>query len=388
MPRCTLQSTDESLCRRRHAAVALTRPTVARIDRDALAHNLAVAQRLAGPARVLAVAKADAYGHGLDRLWPALRQAPGIAVLELDAAVRLRGLGYGGRLVLLEGFFEPDELDVIAQHGLEPVIHDEAQVAMLAGFRPTKPLSVLLKFNSGMNRLGFRADAFPQVLERLAGDARIGTITLMTHLAGADTGHGVDEQLARFAAVAAPTGRPVSIANSAALVRRADARGDWVRPGIMLFGGSPFADTSAAALGLRPVMTLRSRIIGVQVLAPGDAVGYGATFVADRTMRVGVVACGYADGYPRHAPTGTPIAVAGVLTRTLGRVSMDMLCVDLEPVPGAGVGSEVELWGQGVAVDDVAAAAGTIGYELLCGLARRVRVEVAGGDPSAGDAMQ
>lgn len=388
MPRRTLQSPHESPRRRRHAAVALTRPTIARIDRDALAHNLAVAQRLAGPAQVLAVAKADAYGHGLDRTGPVLRRAPGIAVLELDAAVRLREQGYDGRLVLLEGFFEPDELDLIAHHGLEPVIHDEAQVAMLAGFRATKPLAVLLKFNSGMNRLGFRADTFPRVLVQLAGDARIGTITLMTHLAGADTGHGVDEQLARFAAVAGPTGRLVSIANSAALMRRADARGDWVRPGIMLYGGSPFADASAAALGLLPVMTLRSRIIGVQALAPGDAVGYGATFVADRSMRVGVVACGYADGYPRHAPTGTPIAVAGVLTRTLGRVSMDMLCVDLAPVPGAGVGSEVELWGQGVAVDDVAAAAGTIGYELLCGLARRVRVEVTGRDPSAGDPMQ
>lgn len=366
----------------------MTRPTVARIDLDALTHNLAVARRHAGTARVLAVGKADAYGHGLARIWSAWKAATGIAVLELDAAVRLREQGYGGRVVLLEGFFEATELGVVERFDLIPVLHDERQVAMLAGFRPQKPLPVLLKLNSGMNRLGFRPPVFRVVLERLVADARIGEITLMTHFAGADDGRGVDEQLARFRAAAAASGLPVTMANSAALMRRPDARGDWVRPGIMLFGASPFADTSAAALGLLPVMTLQSRIIGEQALAPGEAVGYGATFVADRPMRIGVVACGYADGYPRHAATGTPVLVDGVLTRTLGRVSMDMLCVDLDPVAGAGVGSEVVLWGRGLPVDDVAAAAGTIGYELLCALAPRVRVEVCGGEPGTDAPMR
>lgn len=365
----------------------MTRPTVARIDLDALVHNLAVARRHAGTARVLAVGKADAYGHGLARVWPAWKGAAGIAVLELDAAVRLREQGFGGRVVLLEGFFEAGELGIIDRFDLIPVLHDQRQIAMLSGFRPRRPLPVLLKLNSGMNRLGFRPAAFRAVLEQLAADARIGEITLMTHFAGADDGRGVDDQLALFQTVAT-AGLPVSMANSAALLRRPDARGDWVRPGIMLFGASPFADTSAAALGLLPVMTLRSRIIGEQMLAAGEAVGYGAAFVADRPMRVGVVACGYADGYPRHAATGTPVLVDGVVTRTLGRVSMDMLCVDLEPVGGAGVGSEVVLWGRGLPVDDVAAAAGTIGYELLCALAPRVRVELSGGQPGIDDPMR
>ena len=365
----------------------MTRPTVARIDLDALVHNLAVARRHAGTARVLAVGKADAYGHGLARVWPAWKGAAGIAVLELDAAVRLREQGFGGRVVLLEGFFEAGELGVIDRFDLIPVLHDQRQIAMLSGFRPRRPLPVLLKLNSGMNRLGFRPAAFRAVLEQLAADARIGEITLMTHFAGADDGRGVDDQLELFQTVAT-AGLPVSMANSAALLRRPDAHGDWVRPGIMLFGASPFADTSAAALGLLPVMTLRSRIIGEQMLAAGDAVGYGAVFVADRPMRVGVVACGYADGYPRHAATGTPILVDGVVTRTLGRVSMDMLCVDLGPVAGAGVGSDVVLWGRGLPVDDVAAAAGTIGYELLCALAPRVRVELSGGQPGIDDPMR
>ena len=366
----------------------MTRPTVARIDFDALVHNLAVARRHAGTARVLAVGKADAYGHGLARVWPAWKGAAGIAVLELEAAVRLREQGFGGRVVLLEGFFEAGELEIIDRFDLVPVLHDQRQIAMLSGCRPRRPLPVLLKLNSGMNRLGFRPAAFRVVLEQLAADARIGEITLMTHFAGADDGRGVDDQLALFRTVAASSGLPVTLANSAALLRRPDTCGDWVRPGIMLFGGSPFADTNAAALGLLPVMTLQSRIIGEQMLAAGEAVGYGAAFVADRPMRVGVVACGYADGYPRHAPTGTPVLVNGVRTRTLGRVSMDLLGVDLGPVAGAGVGSEVVLWGRGLPVDDVAVAAGTIGYELLCALAPRVRVEVCGGAPDIDDPMR
>jgi alanine racemase len=196
----------------------------------------------------------------------------------------------------------------------------------------------------------------------------------MTHFACADDARGIAEQLRVFERAAHGLDLPRSIANSATLLRYPEARSDWVRPGIMLYGGSPFADRSAHSLGLEPVMTLRSQLIGVQTLAPGDAVGYGATFVADRPMRIGVVACGYADGYPRHAPSGTPIVVEGVRTGTVGRVSMDMLCADISAIPQAGVGSAVTLWGEGLAADDVAAAAGTVSYELFCALSARVPV--------------
>jgi alanine racemase len=224
-----------------------------------------------------------------------------------------------------------------------------------------------------MNRLGFVPERLPEILLRLRASGKIHQITLMTHFACAD-GTGIAEQFERFQRVAAPTGLPVSVANSAALLRFPEAACDWVRPGIMLYGGSPMPELqSAAEIGLRPVMTLISRIIGVQTLQSADYVGYGASFRADQAMRVAVVACGYADGYPRHAPSGTPILVNGQRTRTLGRVSMDMLVCDLTGLE-AGVGSSVTLWGEGLAADEVAKAAGTVSYELFCALAPRVPV--------------
>jgi alanine racemase len=202
----------------------------------------------------------------------------------------------------------------------------------------------------------------------------VGRITLMTHFACADEAQGIATQLACFNSLATGLGAPRCLANSAAILRYPESHGDWVRPGIMLYGSSPFADVSAASLDLKPVMTLTSAIIGVQELQAGEAAGYGATFRAQQPTRIGIVACGYADGYPRHAPTGTPVLVNGQRCCTLGRVSMDMLCVDLTGIPGAGVGSPVTLWGKGLPVEEVAAAAGTISYELLCALAPRVPV--------------
>jgi alanine racemase len=238
------------------------------------------------------------------------------------------------------------------------------------------PVAVCLKLNTGMNRLGFTAQTLPKaldILRQLPVD-----ITLMTHFAEADGERGVAWQMERFRAIAGDWSGPVSLGNSAAILRHPEAHGDWVRPGIMLYGASPFAEQSATELGLQPVMTLESAIIGVQELAPGERVGYGGTFTAERPMRIGVVACGYADGYPRHAPTGTPIAVMGRRTRTVGRVSMDMLACDLTDIPEAGIGAPVTLWGKGVAgevpADEVAAAAGTIAYELFCAVAPRVPV--------------
>jgi alanine racemase len=234
---------------------------------------------------------------------------------------------------------------------------------------------VYLKLNTGMNRLGFNDEDFRTALAVLNRISAVGDITLMTHFQDADEERGIAEQMLRLNAMRGDLPYPLCLANSAALLRYPESVGDWARPGIMLYGGSPFpAMQSAGELGLAPVMTLESEIIEVCTLVPGDRVGYGGAFAAAEPMRIGVVACGYGDGYPRHAPTGTPVLVDGVRTRTLGRVSMDKLCVDLTGIERAAVGSTAILWGRGLPADEVAASAGTISYELFCALAGRVPV--------------
>jgi alanine racemase len=350
------------------------RPLQALIDLSALKHNLGVARGYAPQSRTIAVIKANAYGHGMLRVVHALESAEGFAVLNVSEAVALREAGFNQTILLLEGFFSADELPTLAEYRLASVIHCPEQIEMLemAGL-PVK-IDVFLKLNSGMNRLGFRPETFGAALQRLQASRAVGRVTLMTHFACADEAQGVAAQLACFDGLAAGLDVPRSLANSAAILRYPEAHGDWVRPGIMLYGSSPFADASAASLDLLPVMTLTSAVIGLQELRAGEAVGYGATYRAEHPTRVGIVACGYADGYPRHAPTGTPVRVNGQLSRTLGRVSMDMLCVDLTGISGAGIGSPVTLWGKDLPVEEVAAAAGTISYELLCALAARVPV--------------
>ncbi len=359
----------------------MPRPIRATIDLDALRHNLGVARRHAGTARIWSVIKADGYGHGLLRAAEALNSlTDGYALLDLNDAVRLREAGFRQPILLLEGYFDPQDLPVVAEYRLTPVIHGIEQIEMLRRAALPARLPVYLKLNTGMNRLGFPAGAFAAALAALRAISAVGEITLMTHFADADGERGIAEALARFTALRVSDDSKVSLANSAALLRFPQAQGDWVRPGIMLYGGSPFpALKPAPLLDLRPVMTLESRIIGVQHLEPGDRVGYGGTYTAWAPMRIGVVACGYADGYPRHAPNGTPVLVDGARTATVGRVSMDMLAVDLSALPESGVGSRVVLWGEGLAADEVASAAGTISYELFCALARRVPVSVVGG---------
>ncbi len=354
----------------------MTRPIRATLDLSALRGNFAVARQHAGEARLWAVVKANAYGHGLMRVAGALDDlADGYALLDLDDAIALREAGFRRPILLLEGFFETDELPLYAEYGLTPVVHSREQVEMLASVGLPARLPVYLKINTGMNRLGLSAEAFRPALLALEALSSIASVTLMTHFADADLERGIGWQMARFEAAAEGCAHEVSLANSAALLRFPEARRGWARPGIMLYGSSPFPqDASAESLALRPVMTLSSRLIAVQELKPGDRVGYGGLFAADRPMRIGIVACGYADGYPRHAPTGTPILVEGKRTRTVGRVSMDMIMVDLDGIPDAGIGSPVVLWGEGLPVDDVATAAGTVSYELLCALTARVRV--------------
>ena len=356
-----------------------SRPIRARIAPAALLHNYRLAKQLAPAARAWAVIKADAYGHGQWRAVQALRdEADGFALLETENALALREAGITQPILLLEGIFSARDARAVVEFDLTSVVHCADQLDMLiAAVNREKPLKIYLKLNTGMNRLGFTAKQLPTVLESLRQVPQI-EVTLMSHFADADGERGIAWQMARFKAMIGNWQGPVCLANSAAILRHPDAQADWVRPGIMLYGASPFADQSAEALGLQPVMTLQSAIIGVQHLAAGDRVGYGGTFTATRPMRIGVVACGYADGYPRHAPSGTPIVVMGQRTSTLGRVSMDMLACDLTDIREAGIGAPVTLWGDGLAADEVATAAGTIAYELFCALAPRVPVEVTG----------
>jgi alanine racemase len=350
------------------------RPTTATIDLAALRHNLSVARRHAPRSKVFAVIKANAYGHGLMRAARAFAVADGFALVELDAAVRLREAGFRQRIALLEGYFEPRELQPIVEHGLATAIHTHEQLDMLEALPAGAALDVMLKVNTGMNRLGFPPHEAPRALARLKGHSGVGSITLMTHFANADDSRGIAPALELFEGIARGSDLPRSLANSAAIMRFPEAHGDWIRPGIMLYGCSPFGDRVGEQIDLKPAMTLETEVISVRELGPGDSVGYGSLFTAEQRTRIGVVACGYADGYPRHAPTGTPVLVGGRLTRTLGRVSMDMLCVDLSGIDNARVGTRVVLWGEGNPVEHVAAAAGTVGYELLCAVMPRVRI--------------
>lgn len=354
----------------------MPRPIRASFNLSALRHNFAVVRRRAPKSRVWAVVKANAYGHGLLRVAQALSDADGYALLDLNEAVRLREAGIAKPILLLEGVFQPADLESVDRYGLAMVLHDFEQISMLERARLSSPIAVLLKLNTGLNRLGFAGSQVRAAYGRLRASGRTAAISLMTHFADADGTSGVAAQMARFAEWTAGLDGEVTLANSAAILRYPETHADWVRPGIMLYGCSPFADASAQTLELRPVMTLASEIIAVQDLQVGDRVGYGGIFVAQQSMRIGVVACGYADGYPRHAPafndSSTPAIVAGKRTSILGRVSMDLLCVDLSDIAQAGVGSPVILWGDGLPVDEIAAKAGTIGYELLCALAARV----------------
>jgi alanine racemase len=353
----------------------MPRPIRASISASALSHNLALAMKDAAPAKTWAVIKANAYGHGLVRAAKAFAAADGYALLDLVDALKLRSSGVEKPLLMLEGFFTPQDLPHYAKYRLVPVVHNIEQVEMLAKTPIEGQLDVYLKVNSGMNRLGFMNDGVAGAWTSLKANKSVRSVSLMTHFADAEGESGVDGQLGWFNALTHSMDGPRSFANSGALLRFADkARGDWVRPGIMLYGCSPLPFRTAADIGLKPAMTLRSEVIAVQNIDQGERIGYGFTYQAAKEMRVGVVACGYGDGYPRHAPSGTPVLVAGQRTQTLGRVSMDMITVDLTDLPDAGVGAPVVLWGEGLPAEQVALSADTVSYELLCGLASRVPV--------------
>jgi len=364
----------------------MPRPIEALIHSDALAHNLARARAAAPDAKVWAVVKANAYGHGIERVFDGLRGADGFALLDLAEAERIRACGWRGPVLLLEGAFEPRDLELCSRLNLWHVVHCSAQIDWLAAHKTHTPHRVFLKLNSGMNRLGFAPAAFRAAWARVNALPQVDEISLMTHFSDADeqseSSRGIAHQVTAFEAATADLPGERSLANSAAILRHR-LRSDWVRAGILCYGSAPdFPVRDIAHWGLQPTMTLRSRLIATQSLRPGDSVGYGSSFTAEAPLRIGIVACGYADGYPRHCATGTPVLVNGVRTRTIGRVSMDMVAVDLTPTRDAGIGSEVTLWGRGphgslLPIDEVAHSAGTIGYELMCALAARVPVHGA-----------
>ncbi|MBP6008397.1 MAG: alanine racemase [Rhodoferax sp.] len=362
----------------------MPRPISATIHPAALQHNLARCRLAAPESKVWAVVKANAYGHGIERVFEAFRSADGFALLDLEEAQRVRQLGWRGPVLLLEGVFEARDLELCSRLDLWHVVHCDEQIDMLAACKTHVAHRVFLKMNSGMNRLGFTPQRYRSAWSRLNALTQVDEISHMTHFSDADGGKGIAEQMRTFGTTTSDLPGERSLSNSAATLRHADAvaASDWVRPGISLYGSAPdFPDHDATDWQLQPGMTLASKIIAVQAIDTGASVGYGSSFVADRPMQVGVVACGYADGYPRVAPTGTPLLVDGQATRLLGRVSMDMIAVDLTDLPKAGFGSEVTLWGKSsngamLGIDEVAHAAGTLGYELMCAVAARVPVQV------------
>ena len=365
----------------------MTRPSRALIDLDALRHNYGLARRRHG-GRVLAVLKANAYGHGAVACARALQScADGFAVAFLDEALALRAAGIARPILLLEGCFGAQELETARRLELWVVVHHEEQLRMLecAG-AAAKPVDVWLKFDSGMRRAGFPLPCAAQVHARLRACPGVAEVVLMSHFARADEpgDSATARQIADFDAATAGLPGARSLCNSAGLLAWPGARRDWARPGILLYGAQPLP---GADQGLVPVMTLESRIFAVRELQRGDALGYGGRFVAEGPCRVGLVALGYADGYPRTAPDGTPVAIDGVRSRLIGRVSMDMLTVDLTQLPQSGAGSTVELWGREVGVNAVAEAAGTIAYELLCHV-QRVPREYAGAGAGEAAARQ
>ena len=338
-----------------------------------------------------AAVKADGYGHGLVRVARALNDADAFAVAAVEEAQALRRAGIQQRILLLEGVFEAAELPRCARHHLNIAIHHPEQVRMLELSRLEAPLRVWLKIDTGMHRLGLEPDAAPAIFRRLMDCPAVApAIGLMSHLARADERDcaATGEQVRVFEQVVAALPGPRSLANSAGILGWPDTHFDWVRPGIMLYGASPFVDSLAADEDLRPVMTLQTRLISIKRLRRGDPVGYGGTWTCPEDMDVGVAAVGYGDGYPRHAPSGTPLLVNGREAALIGRVSMDMITVDLRQHPEAKIGDPVVLWGEGLPVERIARAADTISYTLMCGITPRVKVEVVEpADASAGDPL-
>jgi alanine racemase len=347
------------------------------IDLSALCHNLQRVREAAPQSRIMAVIKADGYGHGMLRVARALQDADALAVARVNEGVRLREAGEGRPITVLEGFFDQADLEAAASHDLEPVIHEAGQITRLEQNPPANPVACWLKLDTGMHRLGMPPDTAAEAFRRLSDCAAVkGRVRLMTHLANADdTGDpATDRQLQLFRKLVQDLGTEACSANSGGLLGWKETHSEWVRPGIMLYGASPFLDHTGEDDGLLPVMTLRSRVIAVNRYRKGDRIGYGGSWSCPEDMPIGVVAIGYGDGYPRHAAAGTPVLINGRRVPLVGRVSMDSITVDLRTQPGVKVGDPVVLWGRGLPIEEIARAADTISYQLLCCITSRVEI--------------
>jgi alanine racemase len=358
----------------------MARNTIARIDTSAIAHNLARVRAMAPRSRVMAVVKADAYGHRLDLCLPALTGADMLAVATLEEARAIRRLGNGLPVLLLEGVIHDGDLSVAADLGLELTIHHADQIEALERFGRAPTPRLWLKLDSGMHRLGMAADQAAGAHARLKNLPGVEQVNLISHFASADQAESrlTARQMQRFEAMVADLDGEICLANSAAILQHPNTHGDWVRAGIMLYGISPLTGQTGLDLDLKPVMTLTTELMAINRVPAGESIGYGARFVAPNDMRLGVAAIGYGDGYPRSTVDGTPVLVRGVQCQLAGRVSMDMITIDLGNCPNAAVGDPVVLWGQGLPVETVAACADTIAYELVCRITRRVRYRAVG----------
>ena len=360
----------------------MSRVAVATIDLGALKHNLSIVRSHAPDSKVLVVIKADAYGHGLIPVADALSSADGFAVAHHEEALSLRAVYKTQRIVLLQGFTDNAQLVELLEARIEPVVHSSYQIEMLERANLQHAFPAWLKVDTGMNRLGLCATEFNTAWQRLnAVQALRGNIHIVSHFANADDKKhpGTDEQIKLFQALTQQCNAEKSLANSAGLMHWPNSQMDWVRPGIMLYGASPFANETAAALNLKPVMTLKSRIIAINSLRQGEAVGYGHTWRAQRDCHLAVVAMGYGDGYPRHIEQNTPVLINQQHYNIVGRVSMDMVCVELPINHRLNIGDEVVFWGDGLPVEIIASQAGTISYELFCQVTPRVKFEYING---------
>ncbi|MXP50929.1 alanine racemase [Pantoea sp. SoEX] len=353
----------------------MSRPIIATINQKALKHNLSIVRSIVPKLKIWSVIKANAYGHGINNIW-SLSDTDGFALLSLEEAIMLRQHGWKKPILLLEGFFHVKDLYLISRYNLTTVIHSHWQIKALENTVLLNPVSIYLKINSGMNRLGFEQKSFNKILYKLNFLKNIRDITLMMHIGNNDNSDNIN-YFDRIKKSIKGKDYLCSISNSACVLWNSDVHYDWVRVGILLYGASPSGNWSDIAnINLQPAMTLSSKIIGIQKLRLGDTIGYGSSYIAKKRQRIGIVACGYADGYPRHAPNGTPLLVDGNITQLLGTVSMDMITIDLTNCPQTCIGSSVELWGNTIKIDQVAKAAGTVSYELMCSLAPRVPLNI------------
>ena len=356
----------------------MTSATYATINLDAVKHNIKIIRGYVPQANIMAVIKANAYGHGLLRIAEALSDVDAVAVARINEAITLRKAGFNKRIVILEGFVYEDELHDLIQYNLEVVVHSLSQVSIFEKYAGNNKITVWLKHDTGMNRLGFKTLEFESAYQRLLACPCINKpISLMTHFSSADNinSHVTLQQINFFTDSVKDYPGEKSMANSAGIIDWPDSISDWVRPGIMLYGVSPFNDRIGKELGIKPVMSLYSRLISIKDINQGEAVGYSETWVSEKNTRIGVVAIGYGDGYPRYAKTGTPVLVNGKRVPLVGRVSMDMITVDLSGQMNAKLGDPVTLWGDGLAVEEVAKYADTIPYTLLCGITQRVEIK-------------